>query len=68
MPAVPFPQATTALIFLLILLYHEEDLSGRAGVFQLNFEKKKILLEHYLSGYIKIEFLLLIQETPAFSN
>ncbi len=46
------------LPFLLILLYHEEDLSGRAGVFQLNFEKKKILLEHYLSGYIKIEFLI----------
>ena len=33
-------------------------ISERLGVILLDYEKKKILLNHYLYGYLKIEFLL----------
>ncbi len=47
------------LPFFFNLLFHEKDATGRWGVFNLDLEKKKILLEHYFNGYIKIEFLLI---------
>jgi hypothetical protein len=46
------------LPFFFNLLFHDKDTSARWGVFQIDFEKKKILFEHYLNGYLKIEFLL----------
>jgi len=46
------------LPFSLNILLHEKDFTKRTCVFNLDFEKKKILLDHYLNGYIKIEFLL----------
>jgi len=46
------------LPFFLNLLFHEKDVTRRACVTYLDFEKKKFLLDHYLNGYIKIEFLL----------
>ena len=47
------------LPFFFNLLFHEKDFTARQCVFQLDIEKKKILFSHYLSGYIKIEFLLI---------
>ena len=44
--------------FLLSLYFHENDISERFGIISLDYEKKKILLNHYLHGYLKIEFLL----------
>ena len=44
--------------FFFSLYFHEKDYTERLGVFFLDYEKKKILLNHYLNGYLKIEFLL----------
>ena len=44
--------------FFFNLYFHEKDVAERAGVILLDYEKKKILLSHYLHGYLKIEFLL----------
>ena len=43
--------------FFLNLLFHEKDFTERQCVFNLDFEKKSVLLDHYLNGYTKIEFL-----------
>jgi hypothetical protein len=45
------------LPFFLNLLFHEKGVTERTCVFNLDFERKRILLDHYLNGYIKIEFL-----------
>ena len=45
------------LPFFLNLLFHEKDFTERQCIFNLDFERKRILLDHYLNGYIKIEFL-----------
>ena len=45
------------LPFFLNLLFHEKDFTERQCVFNLDFEKKSVLLDHYLNGYTKIEFL-----------
>ncbi len=44
--------------FVLNVLLAEKDFTERQCVFNLGFEKKKILLDHYFNGYVKIEFLL----------
>ena len=44
--------------FFFNLYFHEKDFTERLGVILLDYEKKKILLNHYLYGYLKIEFLL----------
>ena len=44
--------------FIFNLYFHEKDFTERIGVILLNYEKKKIFLNHYLHGYLKIEFLL----------
>ena len=44
--------------FFFNLYFHEKDVAERAGIILLDYEKKKILLSHYLHGYLKIEFLL----------
>ena len=44
--------------FFLNLYFHEKDFSERLGIILLDYEKKKILLNYYLHGYLKIEFLL----------
>jgi len=44
--------------FFFNLYFHEKDIAERLGVILLDYEKKKILLSHYLYGYLKIEFLL----------
>ena len=46
------------LPFVLNVLLAEKDFTERQCVFNLGFEKKKILLDHYFNGYVKIEFLL----------
>jgi len=52
----------TFLIFSLPLIInlfnYESEYSQRLGIIDINFEQKKILLSHYLSGYLKKEFLI----------
>jgi len=48
------------LPFAFSLLFHEKDFTTRQCVFHLDIEKKKILIDHYLSGYMKTEFLLFL--------
>ena len=48
----------SSLPFLIILFLHEKGFTSRQGLFNIAFEQKKILFDHYLNGYIKIEFLL----------
>ena len=48
----------SVLPFFLNLLFHEKDFTERQCIFNLDFERKRILLDHYLNGYIKVEFLL----------
>ena len=44
--------------FLINLFFHETDFTNRLCIFELNYYKKITLLAHYLSNYVKINFLI----------
>lgn len=49
-----------ALPFIIILLTHEKDVSTDAGLIELNFERKKILLIYYLNIFFSYKFIILL--------
>ena len=46
--------------FLINLFLHEGDFTSRQCVFELDLNKKIILIKHYLINYLKTKFLILI--------
>ena len=49
-----------ALPLLLNMNFHEEDYTRRLGLIDIGITQKKVLLAHYLKGYLKKEFLIFI--------
>ncbi len=49
-----------SLPLILNILYYESDYSQRLGIIDINFNQKKILLQYFLTGYFKKEFLIFI--------
>ena len=45
---------------LINMSFHEEDYIGRLGLINIDIAQKKVLLMHYLKGYLKKEFLIFI--------
>ena len=50
----------TVTPFLINLLLHEGDFTSRQCVFELDLNKKIILIKHYLINYLRPKFLILI--------
>ncbi|MDA7712517.1 hypothetical protein N8818_00080 [Candidatus Pelagibacter sp.] len=50
----------TVTPFLINLFLHEEDFTYRQCVFELDLNKKIILIKHYLINYLRPKFLILI--------
>ena len=50
----------TVTPFLINLFLHEEDFTNRQCVFELDLNKKIILIKHYLINYLRPKFLILI--------
>ena len=46
--------------FLINLFLHETDFTSRQCIFELDSNKKFILIKHYLINYLKLEFLALV--------
>ncbi len=46
--------------FIINLIFHENDVTERAGLFALDIEKKSKLINYYFSQYIKIKFLFIL--------
>lgn len=44
--------------FIIYLIYHESDVTERAGLFTLDLEKKGKLIDYYFAQYFKLKFLL----------
>ncbi len=49
-----------ALPMLINMGFHEEDYTRRLGLISLNLDQKKVLLVHYLTAYLRIEFLIFL--------
>ena len=54
--------------FLINLYFHETEYTERIGVIFLDYEKKKILLQHYFKGYASIKFLFIFALTCAMNR
>ena len=46
--------------FLINLFLHETDFTSRQCIFELDSNKKFVLIKHYLINYLKLEFLALV--------
>jgi hypothetical protein len=46
--------------FIIILIYHESDVTERMGTFALTNEKKGKLIDYYFSQYFELKFLLVL--------
>ena len=51
--------------FLINIYFHETEFTERIGVIFLDYEKKKILLQHYFQGYASVKFLFIFALTCA---
>ena len=49
-----------ALPMFINMSFHEEDYTGRLALINLNLSQKKVLLEYYLTVYLKKEFLIFL--------
>ena len=49
-----------ALPMFINMSFHEEDYTRRLGLISLNLNQKKVLLAHYLTAYLRIEFLIFL--------
>ena len=50
----------TVTPFLINLFMHENDFTNRQCIFELDLNKKSILIKHYLINYLKPKFLIVI--------
>ncbi len=48
-----------SLPFIMILITHEKDVSASAGLINLDFNKKKILLKYYFNVFFNYKFIIL---------
>tara|TARA_B100000470_G_C19754266_1_gene375270 strand:- start:35 stop:1189 length:1155 start_codon:yes stop_codon:yes gene_type:complete len=49
-----------ALPMLINMILHEPDYTRRLGLISLDFDQKKVLLFHYLTNYLRKEFIILL--------